>query len=269
MYVYQYLTYIYVCIRRASLRKTKEDAEKTRQDLIDAGIDIFSENLYSTVSMSDIAKKAGVTRGAIYWHFKNKAELFMEIHNYVSIEIFKTIDNAIAKGKTIYERTYSIFFDLLMNFKTDTKLKKISRLMNVNFGILSLDEFKEWHKNQHLEEKQFYLDLMTKITEGIDMENLEGAENINPVHEFIVAAAFLHGMFEFISYGEEMEIDYLNNDDISSIIKIFLNGLCPENTFIGNLKAGVRPEKADGNLIEPGKNIKEKSLLNTAHGGKK
>ena len=66
------------------MRKTKKDAEKTKQDLIEAGIDIFSRKLYSDVNISEIAKMAGVTRGAVYWHFKNKAELFKEINEFVS-----------------------------------------------------------------------------------------------------------------------------------------------------------------------------------------
>ncbi len=107
------------------LRKTKEEAEKTKQALIDAGIDIFSRKLYSDVNLSEIAKMAGVTRGAVYWHFKNKAELFKEIHGYVDSEILNTIKEAFAKGNTIYERSFSIFNDILIRFKNDPKLRKI------------------------------------------------------------------------------------------------------------------------------------------------
>ena len=81
------------------MRKTKEEAEKNKnRPLIDAGIDIFSRKLYPDVNISEIAKKAGVTRGAVYWHFKNKAELFMEIHEYVEKEIVKIVEGAIVKG---------------------------------------------------------------------------------------------------------------------------------------------------------------------------
>ncbi|MDR0218838.1 MAG: multidrug efflux transporter transcriptional repressor AcrR [Enterobacteriaceae bacterium] len=56
-------------------RKTKEQANETRQQLIDAAIKVFSERGVSATSLSDIAIAAGVTRGAIYWHFKNKTDL--------------------------------------------------------------------------------------------------------------------------------------------------------------------------------------------------
>ncbi|MDC9592289.1 multidrug efflux transporter transcriptional repressor AcrR [Xenorhabdus sp. IM139775] len=56
-------------------RKTKQQANQTRQQIIDAAIRTFSERGVSATSLSDIATAAGVTRGAIYWHFKNKTDL--------------------------------------------------------------------------------------------------------------------------------------------------------------------------------------------------
>lgn len=60
-------------------RKTKEQALETRSQIIDAAIARFSEHGVSATSLADIAQAAGVTRGAIYWHFKNKADLLNEI----------------------------------------------------------------------------------------------------------------------------------------------------------------------------------------------
>lgn len=58
-------------------RKTKkEQAQKTRERILDAAEDVFNEKGVSNTALSDVAKMAGVTRGAIYWHFKNKADLF-------------------------------------------------------------------------------------------------------------------------------------------------------------------------------------------------
>ena len=58
------------------VRRTKEDAEETRHQLLEAAQCVFAEKGVSRSSLQDIAQAAGVTRGAIYWHFKNKAELF-------------------------------------------------------------------------------------------------------------------------------------------------------------------------------------------------
>ena len=61
------------------VKRTKEDALKTRQLLIDTAILTFSQQGFSGTSLDDIARAAQVTRGAIYWHFENKAQLFNAI----------------------------------------------------------------------------------------------------------------------------------------------------------------------------------------------
>lgn len=61
------------------VRKTKADALITRQKLIDAAIEQFSRRGVSETTLTDIADAAGVTRGAVYWHFASKAEIFNEI----------------------------------------------------------------------------------------------------------------------------------------------------------------------------------------------
>ena len=57
-------------------RRTKEDADATRNSLLDAAERVFYEKGVSRASLSDIARAAGATRGAIYWHFKDKVALF-------------------------------------------------------------------------------------------------------------------------------------------------------------------------------------------------
>lgn len=60
-------------------RKTKQQAQETRQHILDVALRMFSQQGVSSTSLAEIAKAAGVTRGAIYWHFKNKSDLFSEI----------------------------------------------------------------------------------------------------------------------------------------------------------------------------------------------
>ena len=64
------------------MRRTKEDAAKTRQSLIDAALKLFGQRGYSGTTLRLIAKEAGCSRGPIYWHFANKEELFEEILAY-------------------------------------------------------------------------------------------------------------------------------------------------------------------------------------------
>jgi len=56
-------------------RKTKEESIKTRSLLLEAALDVFSEKSFSEVTLSEIAERVGMTKGALYWHFKNKGDL--------------------------------------------------------------------------------------------------------------------------------------------------------------------------------------------------
>jgi TetR/AcrR family acrAB operon transcriptional repressor len=57
-------------------RSTKEEAIETRNRILDAAEDIFHAQGVSRTTLNDVAEAANVTRGAIYWHFKNKSDLF-------------------------------------------------------------------------------------------------------------------------------------------------------------------------------------------------
>src|SRR5437660_4863612 len=57
-------------------RCTKEEALETRSRILDAAEDVFFAQGVSRTSLADVATAAKVTRGAIYWHFRNKSDLF-------------------------------------------------------------------------------------------------------------------------------------------------------------------------------------------------
>jgi TetR/AcrR family acrAB operon transcriptional repressor len=57
-------------------RRTKIEAAITREQLLDAAERVFCEQGVARTSLAEVAAAAGVTRGAVYWHFKDKADLF-------------------------------------------------------------------------------------------------------------------------------------------------------------------------------------------------
>jgi TetR/AcrR family acrAB operon transcriptional repressor len=58
------------------VRRTKEEALATRDSILDAAEELFIEQGVSKTTLQHIASAAGLTRGAIYWHFDDKAALF-------------------------------------------------------------------------------------------------------------------------------------------------------------------------------------------------
>ncbi|MCI0511313.1 TetR family transcriptional regulator [Chromohalobacter marismortui] len=78
-------------------RRTKAEAEATREALLDAAEDVFLEKGVSRTSLEHIARHAGMTRGAVYWHFKNKADLFHAMLDRVKMPLQQIIDDITAE----------------------------------------------------------------------------------------------------------------------------------------------------------------------------
>jgi TetR/AcrR family acrAB operon transcriptional repressor len=69
------------------VRRTKTEALETRNSLLDAAEHLFQARGVSRTSLNDIATEAGTTRGAIYWHFKDKADLFNAMMERVTMPL--------------------------------------------------------------------------------------------------------------------------------------------------------------------------------------
>ncbi|QNP50332.1 TetR family transcriptional regulator [Diaphorobacter aerolatus] len=74
-------------------RRTKAEADETRTRLLDAAEEVFFEKGVSRTSLGDIAQRAGATRGAVYWHFKDKVDLFSSMLNRVCMPFDELCDD--------------------------------------------------------------------------------------------------------------------------------------------------------------------------------
>ena len=73
-------------------RRTKQDAQATREALLDAAERVFELRGVSHTSLAHIAEAAGLTRGAVYWHFKDKAALFNAMMERVTLPLEKELE---------------------------------------------------------------------------------------------------------------------------------------------------------------------------------
>jgi AcrR family transcriptional regulator len=82
-------------------RRTKEEAEATRDGVLMAALDLFSEKGYARTTFSDIAKRIGMTRGAVYWHFENKETLLAALIDYANHRKQYIVDEQIPEIRTL------------------------------------------------------------------------------------------------------------------------------------------------------------------------
>ena len=76
------------------MRRTKQESEATRQAILAAARRVFARRGVTRATLEDVAAEAGVTRGAIYWHFDNKTALFEAMRVQVSVPLVERTDFA-------------------------------------------------------------------------------------------------------------------------------------------------------------------------------
>lgn len=113
-------------------RRTKEEALETRDKLLDAAEHLFQEQGVSHTSLQDIARRAGATRGAVYWHFKDKADLFNAMMERVTLPMEASFNQedggpeaGNGAGEDALERIRRVTLEALQRIATDAQTRRV------------------------------------------------------------------------------------------------------------------------------------------------
>jgi TetR/AcrR family acrAB operon transcriptional repressor len=138
------------------MRRTKEDAEKTRLTVLEAALKLFSRDGYSLTTLSRIAKEAGCSRGPIYWHFQTKDDLYEAVLAYSQEPLealvaecasmretpVKAMDHFIEQwlGLLANNRKYRQSFEILLNKTelTDAMSRTLKRERALTKSVIGL-----------------------------------------------------------------------------------------------------------------------------------
>jgi len=110
------------------MRKTKEEAAITRENLMKSALSVFSRKGYASTTLEDVAREAGVTRGAVYWHFGSKAELYNELMTEFSTRAGGIVQSAAAEGGSLTDILRRVFVRLLEAVENDPTLREIMEI---------------------------------------------------------------------------------------------------------------------------------------------
>jgi AcrR family transcriptional regulator len=75
-------------------RRTADEAGRTRDDIVGAARALFTERGFAGTSTTAVVAAAGVTRGALYHHFADKAALFREVFS----QLLRELDDAVREA---------------------------------------------------------------------------------------------------------------------------------------------------------------------------
>lgn len=119
-------------------RRTKEDAQATRAALIDAAEHLFQAHGVARTSLADIAAQAGATRGAIYWHFKDKADLFNAMMERVTLPLSESLQAVDLDGEN--DPTPTLRAAILQAFARIASDAQITRVLQIATHRVELTE---------------------------------------------------------------------------------------------------------------------------------
>lgn len=98
-------------------RRTKEEAAKTRAQILDSALSLFVKKGYDRTTFNDIASRLKLTKGAVYWHFESKEALLMAILDdmFKSFECqFTSLRAAQGGGVEVADLTFGLVADLMV-----------------------------------------------------------------------------------------------------------------------------------------------------------
>lgn len=201
------------------MRRTKEDAEQTRNNILEAAAKIFSDKGFARSTLDEIAKDAKVTRGAIYWHFKNKAEIYEALHDNLHLPFIDIILQDVSKDHPapltqLREFTINILLDL--DHDEQKRQSLVLFLMRANYSG-ELAQFKEDHlKKKHESQEALARYFLKAQNKG------ELSADADP--NFLAEAwgCYIRGiLFEYLSDTE----NFILSEKIPNLVNLFFDML--------------------------------------------
>jgi TetR/AcrR family acrAB operon transcriptional repressor len=200
------------------MRRTKEEAAATRTRLLDAALASFHAKGYSATTLEDIAREAGITRGAIQWHFGSKAELYNTLVRECYQEASEVFGGLYEAGGTPLQKLRLVLVRWLGYTEENVKFRTMLELIMLKTEVspeLASGMQEKRHGNQLT--IRFFADL---IRQGIE------AGEIRPeVHPEITATAALGLINGMTSIWLIDPVAFSLRGTADESVEIFLRGI--------------------------------------------
>ena len=172
------------------MKRTKEDALVTKQNLLSAALIVFSKKGYSATRLEDIALEAGVTRGAIYHHFGGKVELFKELVTERSIGVNQLAEEIIKEGGSPAETLRRL---LVRMFEYAEEDEDYRAMLKIATDKVEFTEELEDFSRQNIRGRRALIRFLSNlIRQGIEAGDFRA--DLSAKDSAIAVAGFLNGV---------------------------------------------------------------------------
>jgi TetR/AcrR family acrAB operon transcriptional repressor len=204
--------------RRSVMRRTKEDSEETKRKIIDAAVELFENQGFVATRIQDIADKMGMSRGAVYWHFKNKDELFMSIFTNFGHRLERLLTESLHHTDSPLQQLRW----LLVNIISSPDILVGFRQMR----MIAVSEFtNSGEPNSCQKQGKKYMDKYFSVIESILQSGIEAGEirsDVNPNNATWLIIFFVVGAVNI--HLKNPTLTPLKGD-VAGIVDLFLQGI--------------------------------------------
>lgn len=199
-------------------RRTKEEAQETRNRILDTAERVFLKTGVSRTTLEDIAEAAGVTRGAIYWHFKNKADLFEAMMERVSLPMEEMAAHADDDMEDPLDYVRGCALKVIEHVTTDPQSRRVQEICH--FKVEYVDEMEQL-RARHIECRT---NALTLVERGMRNASRKGllVPGVNPR----LAAIGLHALVVGLMQNWILDPKYLTlSKSAEALIDGYLDGI--------------------------------------------
>ncbi len=176
------------------MRRTKEAALGTRRHIISKAVELFLIKGFSNTRLEEIAVEAGVTRGAIYWHFKDKPDIVSELITTEMSKIYRILECTIAADIPPLQKIERVIVDLINNYFDDPSFSKFIELTWFKMEYSQLPSL----KRSKTEPTVYFIGEFNKVVHKAQLENTLRAD-IRPQDITLTLVNMINGMYR-LSY---------------------------------------------------------------------
>ena len=207
------------------MRRTQAEADTTRTQIMHSALDLFSARGYRATTLAGVAQAAGVTRGAVYHHFADKAALYRAIVDEANERSQEVLAAAIAAGGSWEEVCRRIFVALHATIENDALIRAAVVLSLRETGsVPGLADVRE-HQQQT---SRGLLDAVTSfMAQGVAQGTLRA--DLSPAQ---LARAFLALNQGLIHLWLAGGADFGLADASPAVVEALFNGITPRETTL-------------------------------------
>lgn len=180
-------------------------SEEKRLKIINAGLNVFGNNEYKKASTEEIAEKAGISKGLLFYYFHNKKEFYHFLYDYLVEWLTKDVVDE--KYKTITD-----FFELL-EYAAKKKYTVMLKYPDIMKFAVKYFYSKDENVSQESNKKIFEFDsnIISNYFNHIDLSKFR--EDVDPQKIFEILLYMGDGYLNYIQMsGQEINIDKVMNE---------------------------------------------------------